>query len=257
MLKTPWGEAEKLEIKLEINSMRSEGKYYGYAVLKDYGIKRKLVLLKGWQELRFKEKRKGKRGVNEEKLEANISRAKGRITELAMCNDWDYWVTLTIRKERYDLENWRKKLGRYLRSLRQEGREIKYLLVPEKHKDGAWHMHGLITGLEELDLEINENGYLDWPGYKKRFGYISMSKIRNKQKVSSYITKYLTKDVARNVTKLGKRMFYASQGLKSAEIVKKGSFYDVLGKEGYENQWAKIYWLEEEEKEKVEKLFFE
>ena len=66
--------------------------------------------------------------------------------------------------------------------------------MPEFHKDGAIHFHGLLY-IDEKELIENDNGYLTWLRYQNRFGYISLSKILNKEKTANYISKYLSKDV--------------------------------------------------------------
>ena len=38
-------------------------------------------------------------GVNDEKLDSNISRARSRVYEYAMCNPWQHFVTLTLNKK--------------------------------------------------------------------------------------------------------------------------------------------------------------
>lgn len=240
-----------------MQSIMSEGKWYQYAVLKKYGEEMKLVIMKGLLYQQRRIKRGVKKGsVNEEKLENNIIRAKTAIREYGLCNDWEYWVTLTIKNERNDLEGWRKRLTAWLRRKKQEGQKIDYLLVPERHKDGNWHMHGLFQGIKEEWLEINENGYKDWPEYRKKFGYISMSKIKDGGKAVSYLTKYLVKDKARLVEEIGKRMFYRSQGLKRAEVVKKGSYYENKNRKGYETEYAIVEWMTSAEAEEIKGNFF-
>ena len=101
------------------------------------------------------------------------------------------------------------------------GREekIKYLLIPEQHKDGAWHMHGLLMGLTDDDLFPNEHGWLDWGRYRRKFGFFSCSEIKDKSSCSKYITKYITKDFAgKNLAAFG-HLFFASQGLKGKEVL--------------------------------------
>lgn len=169
-----------------------------------------------------------KNSVNDQKLSNNVLRAKGRVNELALCNPWDYFVTLTIDKSnynRYDLKAYYSDFSEFIHNLNRRRpfeRKIKYLLIPEMHKDGAWHMHGLFHGLYPDDLYTNANGYLSWEKYDRRFGYISLDSVRDKDKVSSYIVKYLTKDVDKNVTEAGCHLYYASKGLNSAELLYRG-----------------------------------
>ena len=195
----------------------------------------------GWEDER-EQKKKG--SVNAEKLDNNLSRAKGTVRELALCNDWDYWVTLTVSPEkynRYDLEKYRKDLAEFIHNYNRRSNDtekVKYLLVPEKCKDGAWHMHGFIRGIRPKDLFVNEHGYLDWKQYKKKFGFISMEKLRNKEKCASYILKYLTKDTEKTIVEINAHLYYASNGLKRAEEIYRGSAvfhgqWDWIHPDGY------------------------
>lgn len=155
------------------------------------------------------------------KLDNNISRAKSKIFEYAYCNDWDYFITLTIDPEkldRYDLQTYIKKLGQFISNYKKNhGSKIWYLLVPEKHKDGAYHLHGLVSGILPKHLERNRFGYLDFPLYRERFGFISMSPVRDHEAVSKYITKYVTKEFLDS--EKGANSYYCSKGLKRSEVL--------------------------------------
>ena len=180
----------------------------------------------GWESEQGKP-RKGT--VNDSKLENNLCRAKSTVRELALCNDWDYWCTFTLspdKQNRYDLEAFVKKFSEFIHNYNRRcdpEDKVKYLLVPEKHQDGAWHMHGLIKGIRKKDLYKNQNGYLSWKQYDSKFGFISMDGIRNKEAISNYILKYVTKDTLRSVSKLNAHAFYSSKNLNRSMEVYRGS----------------------------------
>lgn len=176
------------------------------------------------------------------RFDNNISRARSRIFELARCNDWEYFCTLTLSSEydRTDLNGWQKAFSQWLRDYRKKGFEVKYLLVPEQHKNGAWHMHGFFAGIgeaapftaqdignssTEADVaaykaaELNKGGYLNWKDYSKRWGYCSLAEVHSIEAASRYITKYVTKSLAMDNLISGAHLFYASRGLNSAEVV--------------------------------------
>lgn len=177
----------------------------------------------------------------EERLAPSISRTKSRIFELAMCNEFSFFCTFTTSekkvKDRYNLEEFQKSFAQFIRNLnRKRDKKIVYLLIPEKHKDGAWHLHGLIEGLEigtdlrEFSLEehlpyrlrtmlINGEKVYNWDKYSNKYGYFTASKIRNKDAVSAYICKYITKDLAKKVRESGQHLYFASQGLKRRELL--------------------------------------
>lgn len=168
----------------------------------------------------------GERGKNKEKLSCNLFRAKARITELSLCNDWQYFVTLTLdpkKYDRYNLKKYIKDLSQFIRDQRKKyGAEIKYLLVPEMHENGAWHMHGLLMGLNDDMLSPNGNCdkhgnlYFHWTGYAKKFGYMSLSPVRDSVAVGLYMRKYITKTLADTVLEVGNHTYYSSRGLKNA-----------------------------------------
>ena len=77
--------------------------------------------------------------------------------------------------------------------------------------------HGLISGILSKHLETNKNGYLDFPMYARKFGFCSLSSIKNHEAVCKYITKYVTKELFSR--SCGERCYYCSKGLKKAELL--------------------------------------
>lgn len=195
-------------------------------------------------------KKKRVRGVNGSKLDNNISRARNKVFEYAMCNDFQYFVTLTIDRKKYDRKDLRTYYKDFSQFLRNYGRnhktKVEYLLIPEKHKDGAWHMHGLVKGIPGKHLVKNEHGYLDWLHYRDRFGWISLAPIRSTERVSKYITKYISKDLSRTVTDLNAKMYYSSKGLKVAEEIKRGTLSAHSVPYDFENDYVKIKWFNDD-----------
>lgn len=208
------------------------------------------------------EHRSGKKNTaeNEEKLQASLSRTKSRIFELALCNDWAWFVTLTLNPQKFnraDLKTYKIKLSTFIKNYnRIHNTNIKYLLIPELHRDKMnYHMHGLMMGLPTEHLhEFTENEKLpikilievahghklySWPAYEKTFGYISLSKIISAESVSKYITKYITKDLVSTKIGLNEHLYYCSQGLKRAEIICEGKLMKDI-EEDFSNDYVKI-----------------
>lgn len=158
---------------------------------------------------------------NDCKLANNISRARSKVFEYAFCNDWDYFITLTIdpaKFDRYDLGSYIKALGRFINNYNTHHHaRIRYILIPERHKDGAWHMHGLVSGILPKHLETNAHGYLDFPMYSGKFGHCSIGRIKSHEAVSKYITKYITKSFAS--ANPGQPLYYCSKGLNRSSVV--------------------------------------
>lgn len=182
------------------------------------------------------------RVVNDKKLENNLSRAKSKVRELVLCNNFEYFVTLTLspnKIERTDLKKAITKLNRIISDMNKTRSDrVRYVLIPEKHKSGAWHFHGFVHGLIETDLRINANGYKEWLQYADKLGYTNLTPLQNKDKAASYCLKYITKDLARSVQKRGAHVYYASKGLKKAEVIYRGmgvyeGAWDYEQKDGY------------------------
>lgn len=206
--------------------------------------------------------------TNDHKLDCNISRARSRIFELAMCNPWQYFFTGTLdgaKHERSDLKGFHKSLSMFVRSQRRKHNcDVKYLLIPEKHSDGQnWHVHGLINGLSDIALteyqvkdkiprrmkEMIKGGdrLYRWNDYQDKYGWSSLGQVKNAEGVSKYITKYISKEVAKSVQEVGAHMYYASQRLEGYELIKKGTLCDVPTSWDYENDYVKILWFKGDE----------
>ena len=108
---------------------------------------------------------KGKKSQGEDMLRS-MRRARAKLRRLALSNEFDYFVTLTLDKkriDRYDPQSIMKQVNRWLDNMvRRHG--LRYVLVPERHKDGAIHFHGFFAG---EGLEAVDSGTIDVPGSKK------------------------------------------------------------------------------------------
>lgn len=230
-------------------------------ILKDYGgIKYKLVHFNVLRKKGFEmDIQRSDRGtVNDEKLENNVSRARSKIFEYAMCNDFDYFVTLTIDAKKYDRTNLKayyKDFAQWLRNYaRSKNTKIKYIFIPELHKDKTtWHMHGLITGIpfNELKLFIEgdnvpfnliSNHYYNWIAYSLKFGFVSIDKIKDREACSKYITKYINKNLSADIQELNAHLYYCSKGLNTAKEIKKGTIFADIAPD-FKNDYLSIKWF--------------
>jgi len=186
-----------------------------------------------------------KGSVNNIKLENNLSRAKSNVLDLSLSNPWKYFCTFTIDKEkcnRYDFKAYYKAFSKFVSNYNRylpDDEKVKYLFIPERHIDGAWHIHGILNNIPEKDIFINKNGYLSWKKYAEKFGFMSFSEIKDIDACSLYLLKYITKDMCRSISELGGHLYYASNGLRKAEIDFKGKVrlkncnWDYETKDGY------------------------
>lgn len=107
----------------------------------------------------------GKKSEGEDMLRS-MRRARAKLRRLALANDFDYFVTLTLdqtRIDRYDPKVIAKALRTWADNMvRRKG--LRYVLVPELHQDGALHFHGFFAG---KGLEVIDSGTVKLPGVKK------------------------------------------------------------------------------------------
>lgn len=109
-----------------------------------------ILRLPGWEEQhpRKRQRRQAEGDANDpESLARARRRARGAVTDIALSNEFRYFVTLTLDRQkvdRYDVGEVTKKLNNWLdNNVRRKG--LKYVLVPELHKDGAVHFHGFFN----------------------------------------------------------------------------------------------------------------
>ena len=185
----------------------------------------------GWElvtraddEPAYKGEGNAKKGSDERSRAVSFARARNKCFDLLMCNvfpkkdECNLFVTLTFDAERIDRYSYNevvKRLGRWLDNrVRRNG--LKYMLVPEFHKDGAVHCHGV----------MNESALaLEWSGVKQKgkrvynicdfeLGFTNVKRISGANctdAVSKYIFKYLTKS---NGVKVGGRYYLRGGALK-------------------------------------------
>ena len=150
--------------------------------------------------------------IAKKKLKESISRSKRNVLEIAYCNNWDWFGTFTFdkqkTKDRYNVQQTMKEFRLWLNNFKKRyAPELKYLLVPELHKDGAVHVHGLLSGIPDAYLksyteystqEIIDNdwttlamqGYYNLIPYYTKFGRNSFGEIKSNEATAFYVSKY-------------------------------------------------------------------
>ena len=107
---------------------------------------------------------KGKKSEGDDMLRS-MRRARAKLRRLALSNEFDWFVTLTLDKEkidRFDPKAIMQRVNRWLDNMvRRHG--LRYVLVPERHKDGAIHFHGFFAG---HGLQAVDSGTISLPGEK-------------------------------------------------------------------------------------------
>lgn len=222
-------------------------------------INLRAVRIAGYEERNPEIKGTKNTAGNTAKLRESLSRSRATIYELALCNPWEFFVTLTLntdKQDRYNLDAAVKKLSKWLNNLKyRENLNIEYLIIPEPHKDNAWHFHGLMMGIPISMLKpFTENDNIpknlreliraghtiyDFPLYRDKFGWATVEKLRNNENAAKYITKYITKDLHESRVSLNHHLFYASQGLKRSEVIYRAQLRQHF-KADYENDYVRV-----------------
>lgn len=192
------------------------------------------------------------------KLVNNLCRAKSNVLALGMCNPWEYFVTFTLNRLKYDrcdLDTWHKDFSQYIRNQKRlHGLNIQYLFIPELHSDGhSWHMHGFISGIPWDKLESFVSGkhpqrlidgdYRYHKGIKDKFGFNSFGRLQSIEAATKYSLKYITKSMAARKDELGAHLYYCSRGLARPELVAEGVSVAYLSKIEFENEFMASGWL--------------
>ena len=180
----------------------------------------------------------------EDKLPAALSRARRVCLEIALCNEWKWFCTFTIAENNFDrknLDGYYKRFKEWLKYQSSKlGVSIPYLLVPEQHGDGSWHMHGFFTDAvdpllvsfkelwdsgADIPYKLVQKGYYNLPKYQQRFGFCSFGEIRDQIACAHYTTKYITKSFQGDARRVGLNLYYCSQGLNRSSL-----YGDIYGR---------------------------
>lgn len=179
---------------------------------------------------------RGKTGIRghaenkEESIRKSIQRARDKIFGYILANEWTYWATQTFSADvldRYNLDEIVRKYNRRLLYLKKKYDGLKWLIVPEQHKDGAYHLHMFCYGIPQDRVKYSGYTYFNKEKQISRkvynwidtvdFGfndyiYIGDCDPLERLKMAKYVTKYITKDLAEK--RFNKKMYWVSKGLK-------------------------------------------
>lgn len=164
-----------------------------------------------------------------------ITHAKNRLFDIVYCNQWNYFLTITIDDsivDGHDVPAVMKKVDSFLRNcVYRKG--LRYVLVPEEHKSGRIHCHALVNDafmltdsgtrivknydrpiklstiqrkhIPESDILRTVYNVDDW-----RNGYSTAIPVYGDPgAIAQYVTKYITKDCK----KIFGKYFWSSRNL--------------------------------------------
>lgn len=161
-------------------------------------------------------------------LYVSMNRSRDMIYQYALSNNWDFFFTLTfdpVKVDSFDYDLCLSKIRTWFNNLhKRQAPSLKYLCVPEQHKSGRWHFHALVSNLGSLILADSGHktyGNIIYNVPQFKWGFTTATAVKDTKKVSSYLCKYITKDLC--VHTVGKRRYFASKNL-NLPVVK----YDLI-----------------------------
>ena len=155
----------------------------------------------------------------QDSVRSSLGRTKSKVYQLARGHSWEWFITFTFspgKCVRYEWDETAGRLSEWLSYQRKRhaggGYDLKYMVVPEQHKDGAWHFHGIFAGCSNRVLGLQPSAVSGvWNANAWRWGFSTATPVKDELAVSNYITKYITKDMV-SVSK-GKKRYWASRNL--------------------------------------------
>lgn len=174
------------------------------------------------------------------------NRTINKIYDLCKSNSWEYFITLTFSQEkvdRYDYNEVSNAMIKWLHSIKNScSPNLRYIIVPELHKDGAYHFHGLISDIGNMEMidstKRTKNNDVIYNIKNYKLGFTTATKVKENNRVSGYITKYITKELC--TTTINKKRYWSSKNLNKPYVEKcymseeqKKALIDVVGQPDY------------------------
>lgn len=172
--------------------------------------------------------------AQEERTRQQMYAIRRKIKGYALSNDFHWFVTLTFDPKKIDsfhYETAKDTLLKWCRKMRDECREknksFDYLMIPELHKSGAVHFHGLLGDIPaKFEKAVNPKTGMplirhDRQVYnltKWKSGFSDCEEIESPERAASYITKYVTSALLTDKQMYQKKRYFNSQGLAKPDV---------------------------------------
>ena len=150
-------------------------------------------------------------------LQTSVARTKQKIFDYAKTNEFKFFVTFTFNPEKVDSYNYSlitSKMTNWLRNIRKKIPSLKYIGVPERHKSGRYHFHFLMNDISAILIDSGhktKDGMSIYNLEAYKLGFSTATVIQDRERVSNYISKYITKELALQTK--GKKRYWHSKGL--------------------------------------------
>ena len=140
-------------------------------------------------------------------------RSKVAVHDIVMSNNWDFWCTFTFNPKKVDRYNY-DRVSSKMRMWLNRQKDLRYIIVPEYHKDGAIHFHALIANYRGTLRPTKRKTPNGQQIFRANFGsgfheFVQLD--QNKEAIATYMIKqYITKE---NIELFGRKRYWTSRGL--------------------------------------------
>lgn len=166
-----------------------------------------------------------------------MNKEKSKYNNYAICSTIKYTFKVFDVKEMRGGEYFHQEvislLTKWINNQKHQNRKMSYILVPEFHKkSGHLHFHGLVGNVSKWkmtkainpytkkEIKISNTQIYNLDNYN--LGYTTISKIKSKEKVTNYISKYATKEL---ITLKNKKRYWFSRNL--VKPIKEYGYIDI------------------------------
>lgn len=151
----------------------------------------------------------------ERSLASSLARTRNEIYRWARQCCWEWFITLTFDGAKTERESYRACMERTAKWFNNQktrnAPDLKYLYVPEQHAKGGWHIHGVMA--DTGNMKFADSGRVSFHGKACRrnagnsmcpviynlsgwrYGFSTATEVTDAHRVSTYILKYITKDL--------------------------------------------------------------
>lgn len=149
-------------------------------------------------------------------------RTKNAVYDYSRCVNWERFITITFDPKKIDSMNFElcsSCVRQWLHNQRRYNSPgLKFLLVPEQHKSGAWHFHGVLANTGNMkftDSGIKQHGREVYNMTGFQYGFTTATNVGSINAVAKYVGKYITKSLC--VLTSGRHRYFVSNDIKVPE----------------------------------------
>lgn len=201
---------------------------YGNAIVREYPRFTKISCFNynvcDETKIKIKHKRSDRPKDENESKRVARDRARAKIFDIALLNEWQFFVTFTFNDKIVDAHDYEESIKHVKKWCQNQVQRygLRYLLVPELHpSSGRVHLHGLLA-FERIPT-LQASGHFDGslrPIYNLplwSFGFSTVVRLddNTQDRVAKYITKYITKELDKIV---GNYYYAGGKGLQRTPV---------------------------------------